>query len=252
MERLSNAETVHECLKTLTATQLQAVMNQAMSLFPSRVCRFLDLPPELRNRIYRFAVRPEDVTKHVKEGKAPAFLKVNRQITAEFLGLYYSHEFMGIEHYDSGSKSWIAEKDSRLFQFVLAKRDFCEIDRVGWYRGSIRSFLRDMAHIVVDFKSPGSRRRGVFLVKGSAQQKESMCSYSISAIEDGMERRKYEQMRRLLEKVEEIRGFKLRPRFGRSAVLSRISKASSSSKPDHNPEFEPDADEEEALLASLT
>jgi hypothetical protein len=127
MEQQSKMHSSKTIVETLTVPELDEVIDRASTLLSTRNFRFLDLPPELRNRIYRFAVQPEDIRKHVKEGSAPALLKVNRQIFSEFIGLYYSQESMAIEIYDAKTMSWIHEQDTGFFRIILARRSECHI-----------------------------------------------------------------------------------------------------------------------------
>ena len=127
MALLSNTEQANEILERMSVAELDKIIERATKLRPTRIFPFLKLPPELRNRIYRFAIQPEDIEKHVKNGKAPALLKINHQVSAEFRGIYYSYEFMNLEYYDHDTKCWIKEKDAKYLRIILARKGCCRL-----------------------------------------------------------------------------------------------------------------------------
>lgn len=116
MAALSKMELMRTILKTMTAEELDDLEGEISSIRGRKFDRFLDLPPELRNQIYRLAIQPAEVKHHMKHGIAPAMLKVNHQIHAEVHRLYYSNAFMKVEYYNVESKSWILEKEAKLLQ----------------------------------------------------------------------------------------------------------------------------------------
>ncbi|KAK5127539.1 hypothetical protein LTR85_006879 [Meristemomyces frigidus] len=66
--------------------------------------RFFDLPPELRNRIYRFALVENASVRIERTGYArPPLLRTSRQIRAESLSIYYSENkfTVSMRAYDS-------------------------------------------------------------------------------------------------------------------------------------------------------
>ncbi|KAF2724348.1 hypothetical protein K431DRAFT_291849 [Polychaeton citri CBS 116435] len=55
----------------------------------AKIFRLLDLPPELRNRIYEFLLQDEEEIP-LQDVKLPSFLKVNRQVFAEATPLFFA------------------------------------------------------------------------------------------------------------------------------------------------------------------
>ncbi|KAK3699791.1 hypothetical protein LTR37_016300 [Vermiconidia calcicola] len=121
MATASKMQAAEDLMKSMTPTELKQVMQYASRLRNSQACRLLELPPELRNRIYRLAIRPEAVENHALKGKAPALLKVNRQVSSEFIGLYYSPEFMEAKLYHPTTEAWEDVKDNLVLQAMVAK-----------------------------------------------------------------------------------------------------------------------------------
>ncbi|KAK3696505.1 hypothetical protein LTR37_017923 [Vermiconidia calcicola] len=119
MAAFSKVQAAQDLMKSMSPTELKQVIQYASELRNSQACRLLQLPPELRNRIYRLVIRPEDVEKHALKGNAPALLKVNRQISSEFIGLYYSPEFVTVQLYHVSSESWEHVSDAAVLQTVI-------------------------------------------------------------------------------------------------------------------------------------
>ena len=172
-----------EMLKQLSAAELDKVIERATALRLTRVFRFMDLPPELRSSIYRLAIPPEDIEKHVTKGKAPILLQVNRQIHAEFRGLYYSHEFMSVKYYEKKTKSWKMEPDAALLPLILSKRGFCSIRPD---LGNIDVMTRDTEATALDLETTaiiGELREGVFTWKEAPQDVGTKCRYYTRSVE---------------------------------------------------------------------
>lgn len=108
-------------LDSLTGLELKEVIRYATMLRKERCCMYLELPPELRLRIYSLVFGPEDVDCHARCGRAPALLKVCRQVLFEAMELYYSHELMKVETYDESTADFEAITDPVVFQAVLAR-----------------------------------------------------------------------------------------------------------------------------------
>ena len=125
MEASSKTELMRSMLKALTAAELNELEEQLSDLRGRRFNRFMDLPAELRNRIYRLAIQPSDIRFHLMHGIGPGLLRVSHQIHAEVEGLYYSHECMKVEYYDRDTKTWIQEPNTKLFPLILARRHGC-------------------------------------------------------------------------------------------------------------------------------
>lgn len=90
-------------------------------------CHLLDLPPELRNRIYSHVAldscktypwnrTPENIVGENLCTGAPDLLFANKQIHSEFSSLYYSPEFFPISLWSPRSKQWTDVSDRRLIQ----------------------------------------------------------------------------------------------------------------------------------------
>lgn len=116
-----------QMLATMSGIELKAIIQHASLLRNQRSSRFLEMPPELRNRIYQLAVTPEVIETHVMTGQAPALLKVNRQVSTEFASLYYSCEFMAAEFHNPLTGDWDVVKHSTVFRAMLRKRPGCKI-----------------------------------------------------------------------------------------------------------------------------
>ncbi|TKA25879.1 hypothetical protein B0A50_05634 [Salinomyces thailandicus] len=71
-------------LRQITQTVTTAAAEDKSARFP----RFLDLPPELRNRIYHFALAPDPSTALVRPAP-PALSATSRQVRQETLPIFY-------------------------------------------------------------------------------------------------------------------------------------------------------------------
>ena len=81
---------------------------------------FLNLPPEIRNQIYELSL-PEFADAQITVGHAPSLLMVNREISSEFYGLYYSPKFMDARVWDPVSKTVVKVTDPLALQCLLAE-----------------------------------------------------------------------------------------------------------------------------------
>ena len=118
---------VKTSLNTMNTEDLQSTLEHASDLLQQRGSKFLKLPPELRNRIYRLSIIPDVIEAHVERGRAPALLKVSQQISSEFKGLYYSPESLTVELFDTETRCWELVKHSDVFRAILARVGTCGV-----------------------------------------------------------------------------------------------------------------------------
>lgn len=118
---ISKVNKMEAALDILIRTELAQVIDKATNLRTTRPCRFLELPPELRNTIYRFAIDPQVVETHIRLVKSPALLRVNRQIAQEFSSIYYSTETMSAELYRGPEQGWKVHADRTMLKAMVAR-----------------------------------------------------------------------------------------------------------------------------------
>ena len=111
----------------LGVLELEAIKSQVIGLLEKRAASekpdgstsFLDLPAEIRNRIYRLAA--EDESK--KFTKIPSMRFDNRQVSVEFSSIYYSSETYLIkwldEHGEPEPEYWPVLKDDAVKAAVI-------------------------------------------------------------------------------------------------------------------------------------
>ena len=194
MATLSIVDSVDAVLKTMTAAELDKVIERASAHRGLRFRRFLDLPAELRNRIYSLAIQPQDVEIHARMGKAPSLFKVNKQIATKFEGLYYNEEVMRLVYYDNEREVLAEEQDTELLKLILSRRAKCDVDsRLDLRRGSLKNRLiprkpsTDRVQLNVrkgeTYRFKTARRSGVLTWHGFSKGTEANCSYPVNAVE---------------------------------------------------------------------
>lgn len=100
-------------------------------------CHLLDLPAELRNRIYSYVAANhcrEDGTiptpLRVQRSVGPTLLAVNKQICKEFSSLYYSEEFFRISIFDPRIQDWNNVSDRHLIE-AICEGKLCSLSTLG-------------------------------------------------------------------------------------------------------------------------
>lgn len=183
---------VKHVLETMTGSELKRVKEHVFLRRNKLSCRFLELPPELRNRIYRLCITPDVVEAHARRGQAPTLLKINHQISSEFEGLYYSMEFMNAELYNPSTRAWEAVKEANTFRAMLGR----------WYISRVDSMYKTLQEekrfIVLVNRSSGTAgekqyfyKRGIFTWPGAPPNKALSSSCSSDSITMKMEERKW-------------------------------------------------------------
>lgn len=93
-------------------------------------CHLLELPAELRNRIYSYVAADhcrDDKALKGRRCRRPALLAVNEQVQTEFASLYYSAEFFRISIFDPRTMEWTDVSDRHLIEGIR-ERKFCTFE----------------------------------------------------------------------------------------------------------------------------
>ena len=202
MANHSKIERVKSALETMSGTELKKVIQHNSVLRNDRSCRFLELPPELRNRIYRFIIQPIAVETHVMQGKAPALLKVNRQISLEFGSFYFSREFMTAELYNPSKEEWEDVKEPDVFRTMLRRYVGSYVEQTYKDTRASKDFMMrwERKLLSVSAEHLDNRRRGVFAWNGGPVDQAVLCCHFFSSTKVlWADRRSVESRRRLRE-----------------------------------------------------
>ena len=200
MASAASLEKASALLSTMSPSDLDIIIERALIQRGLRFYALLDLPPELRNRVYYYAITETMIRRHVQKGECPALLKVTKQISTEFSGLYYSRESMRLEFYDGASSEWFEEKDTKICQSILA--DHPSFGMYGSLRYDGRSNPREFIISMHRLDNEGSdspqyrcsppgdnERRGVLVWGKASDGAEAECYYRTDAVEDTRLRR---------------------------------------------------------------
>lgn len=101
---------------------------------------FLALPPELRNRIYDFALLA-DVERFAETPRIPTLLGVCRQVRHEYAGVFYGTNRVKLDAYYGETDSWCEVRGGKAKQAVLEHATFLDLFEF-WSLASARRYCQ--------------------------------------------------------------------------------------------------------------
>ena len=91
-----------------------------MDAVSTRRTNFLDLPAELRNRIYEDLCTP-DLELFVERQTQPALLKTSHQLRKEYSSIFFSNESLKFDAYIGIDNSWQQVLDKETKRMILER-----------------------------------------------------------------------------------------------------------------------------------
>lgn len=182
----------------MPTADLGYMLDRIASIRKDRPCRFLELPPELRNAIYRLTITPEMVESHIRQGKSPALLRTNRQISKEFRTLYYNPEYILIVLFHGDSEGWKPVIDPQMIQSIVARQQLNRIELmfgpedIALVKSRAEQIYANLSRIASEMELGVNRiLQGVVTVPGLGQFMCLPCSHYVGFIESWF--KKYER-----------------------------------------------------------
>ena len=178
---------LNEILQSMSTSQLAGLLDQVVEVRKTRPCRFLELPPKLRNTIYHMTIDPEVIESHIRLSKTPPLLLVNRQISQEFFSLYYSPEYMTLELYYGPRKGWKSETTSKMLLIGRVFETGFSTDGQFIDIESLKSKVERCHHLYEEFciskdlEMTDMSLDGVFRFHGLPEDRGLWCTYHTGA-----------------------------------------------------------------------
>ncbi|KAK4550121.1 hypothetical protein LTR36_003088 [Oleoguttula mirabilis] len=111
---------------------------------PQQQSTFLALPPELRNRVYKY-ILADDVELFAESVRKPALLAVCRLIEHEYAGVFYDTNLIKIDAYYSETDSWCEIRAGRAKQVILESATFADLFDF-WSLASARRYCQRVCY----------------------------------------------------------------------------------------------------------
>lgn len=132
-------------------------------------------------------IDPEVIESHIRYSKSPPLLLVNRQISQEFLSLYYSSEYMTLEFYHGPGEGWKSEPTSEMLLAAKVFETRFSTDGQFIDMESLKSKVERFYHlyeqfcISQDLEMTDLSLDGVFRFHGLSEDKGLWCTYHTGA-----------------------------------------------------------------------
>ncbi|KAK5124154.1 hypothetical protein LTR85_001857 [Meristemomyces frigidus] len=130
--------------KTKSAVNSTLSAGLAATEMPKRLSAFLALPPELRIRIYEYAL-VEDVENYAETVRKPRLLSVCRLTEHEYAGFFYDTNLIKLDAYYNETDSWCEVKERQAKQVILEQATFTDLFDF-WSLASARRYCQRICY----------------------------------------------------------------------------------------------------------
>jgi len=104
----------------------------------------LDLPAELRNRIYELLV-PYDIEAYADNLRRPSLLQVGAQTKREYPGIFFGSDLLKLDAYYDATDAWCSVSGAQAKLAILQKCTFTDLTDF-WSLASARRYCQRVSY----------------------------------------------------------------------------------------------------------